>query len=1260
MAQPEVKLKVVYDDGRLKVGVAKTKADIASLGTAGRQAGREAAAGLEQINSSLTSVQNNLATVGKFAGYYLGFQGIKAGIQNLVDAQIALQQIRYGLDAATGSAQAGAREFEFLSNMAERVGVRLVESGSAYANFLASAKAANVSLATSRSLFSAVAEAGAVFNLSAGQMNSAMLGLTQAMSMGEFRAQELRQQIGSQLPGAFNAFKQAYEKAFGDGTFEKALSEGLDVSQFSDMFAKAIRSGFRPEQLEAAANDLNSQLAKMQNAIVRFKASFTEGQFTEALNSVLGITTKVVNGFAALNRGVGPQVLTFTVLAASTIAFVRAANSGIGVITTLGGKINEMAGFTKAAQAASVIATSSIVEEAAAHNANAVAQLREAESAAALAAAKRQFLALQLASAEAEVASLRSRQGSAIVSAELAAAEARLATVKAAEAQASQAQAVAQARVVVAKEAATVASVQLATAETSAAVATTRFTGAMGLARGAAAGLAVAGRGLLALLGGLPGVLVAVGAGLVYLATRSTDAEERIAGLREELASLGKQLANLSTGRADFNKATQELIAAHRKYVAAPTEANRQILAQAGDTRRKFAEALAAGESEAQTAVQTAIRARYRAEETLTKMVEQRNKLQADYARGQRGSGGSADRQDAGDLGTLSRIDRLDRGIAKAKAAVAEAQRKEAAARAEASSTEYAAGQRLIIQSKAREDAAKQLQAVQVAAQEAVDKKRQDSLTLQQRINEETEKEVQQYRKNATLAGDSPEVQAAAIAQIKKNVALRINAEETAKKAAGGGKSASAALSELNQDNEERKRTNEEVSRSLEEMAEKTREATDAIREDDPIRDKLEQSLRDIDRQYEETAKTLEESKLTDQEKAAQLQSIADAANAAKVAVRDLAAVERQRKLDALVKESQTALDDERFNARQEELRRAASRGIAGSQDQADKERIDAYYAEKLTELDLKFGPDVGGEAYMTALNNMVQAHQLALQTMSTEAQRQGDMMEQAWVSSFTNSIMGMLTGAMTLREGLSQIFMSIFQVFMQNMVVQPLAELAARFLRERVMHIGMATTQVATQTAASAAVVAAKSAETGIVASENAVQAGTGAAASQASIPYIGPILAIAAMAAIFAAVMGMAKRNKKRDGGQIRGPGTGTSDSVPIAASNGEYVIRASSVSKYGIGFLDAVNTGTFGMANPMSMVHRPKTRYADGGLVQEMSPGGVGARPPGPQNRIRVYVLQNEDQLAERMAMHPATEKAIVAIAGENQQSITADWS
>ncbi|MEV7762250.1 phage tail tape measure protein [Curtobacterium flaccumfaciens] len=69
---------------------------------------------------------------------------------------------------------------------------------------------------------------------------------------------------------------------------------------------------------------------------------------------------------------------------------------------------------------------------------------------------------------------------------------------------------------------------------------------------------------------------------------------------------------------------------------------------------------------------------------------------------------------------------------------------------------------------------------------------------------------------------------------------------------------------------------------------------------------------------------------------------------------------------------------------------------------------------------------------------------------------------------------------------------------------------------------------------------------------------------------------------------------KNKKAYGGYISGPGTGTSDSIPAMLSNGEYVIRERSVSKYGTGFLDAVNAG----------------RYANGGLVHLAGGGSAEA--------------------------------------------------
>ena len=63
---------------------------------------------------------------------------------------------------------------------------------------------------------------------------------------------------------------------------------------------------------------------------------------------------------------------------------------------------------------------------------------------------------------------------------------------------------------------------------------------------------------------------------------------------------------------------------------------------------------------------------------------------------------------------------------------------------------------------------------------------------------------------------------------------------------------------------------------------------------------------------------------------------------------------------------------------------------------------------------------------------------------------------------------------------------------------------------------------------------------------------------------------------------------------GGNVNGKGTSTSDSIPAMLSNGEFVIKASAVRKYGTGFLNAVNNGNF------TKFHMPVARFADGGSV------------------------------------------------------------
>jgi hypothetical protein len=55
---------------------------------------------------------------------------------------------------------------------------------------------------------------------------------------------------------------------------------------------------------------------------------------------------------------------------------------------------------------------------------------------------------------------------------------------------------------------------------------------------------------------------------------------------------------------------------------------------------------------------------------------------------------------------------------------------------------------------------------------------------------------------------------------------------------------------------------------------------------------------------------------------------------------------------------------------------------------------------------------------------------------------------------------------------------------------------------------------------------------------------------------------------------------------GGLLVGPGTSMSDSIPVLASAGEYIVKAASVARYGLKFMDALNAGNL----PVGRAARP----------------------------------------------------------------------
>jgi tape measure domain-containing protein len=81
------------------------------------------------------------------------------------------------------------------------------------------------------------------------------------------------------------------------------------------------------------------------------------------------------------------------------------------------------------------------------------------------------------------------------------------------------------------------------------------------------------------------------------------------------------------------------------------------------------------------------------------------------------------------------------------------------------------------------------------------------------------------------------------------------------------------------------------------------------------------------------------------------------------------------------------------------------------------------------------------------------------------------------------------------------------------------------------------------------------------------------------------------------------VAAQTFRRVVGAIKGPGSGTSDDVPVMASNGEFVVKTEAVQHYGVNFMNALNNKQLPVA----------PGYAIGGAIGDAgAPAGSAAQP------------------------------------------------
>jgi tape measure domain-containing protein len=479
-------------------------------------------AALQGVIASTFGVTLGVGALRAVANYADGWQNANNRILTTVDSASRLSSLQREIFAI---AQDTGASYDESAKMYQRLEQSIEASGKSRV------EAQQQALALTKTLNQEIVVSGA----SAGDASRSIMDLVHGLSGGVLHAQQLRP-IMRQMPD-----------------LARQIAEGLGLSavQFEEMAHKGLPA-------EAVLRSLAQQSDKIEQRFTTLPGTFARAwqQLENSVSKYVGeasqasaVSDLMKSSIVGIADNIGTVATGIELAGAAMGAWLgsKTLNALAGMATGLKDVVLAQGAYTTAA-----ITSAEADMAAAAASASAVAATREKlaasialrEAELAELTAKEQALKSELALAEA-----RARSG--VYSKNVLADEARLEAARAELAAVTQrlvaienTQDAALMRLTAAEKAETLATNELTAAKQRLAVAQAEATSATGL-------LSRAGSGLLALMGGWPGVIIAAAAAMVYFASK-TDAAS------EEIEKLHKQAEELEAKNASF---TQSLFA---------------------------------------------------------------------------------------------------------------------------------------------------------------------------------------------------------------------------------------------------------------------------------------------------------------------------------------------------------------------------------------------------------------------------------------------------------------------------------------------------------------------------------------------------------------------------------------------------------------------------------------------------------------------------------------------------------------------------
>jgi tape measure domain-containing protein len=281
---------------------------------------------LKKLDSQVGDNFRNVGNYGKALGgltELLQRMGMAFGIyeiaqfgKGLLTTQVQLDRLRLSLQNVSGSTKEYQANFAFLRDISLSYGQDLLSLVDTYKNFMASTEESNLLLGERRRIYESIIKAGSALALSNDDVEGTLRAVQQMFSKGTIQAEELRQQLGDRLPGAFSLMAKAV------GVSEAKLGEMMKNGQ---IMTDEVMPKFAILLEEQFGKKASKNLETLNGAWNAFKTNLTlyidQAQASVNINKSLAWTIKRVGeNIGGILKATRQVVTAFLLYKATLIA----------------------------------------------------------------------------------------------------------------------------------------------------------------------------------------------------------------------------------------------------------------------------------------------------------------------------------------------------------------------------------------------------------------------------------------------------------------------------------------------------------------------------------------------------------------------------------------------------------------------------------------------------------------------------------------------------------------------------------------------------------------------------------------------------------------------------------------------------------------------------------------------------------------------------------------------------------------------------